>query len=190
MSQICNHCSVILYYVGLELKRCFRLGFHSDYVFSTQNGTFVSSSNSQVKNTTAEIFLLGDSCVLNQRKRILSKIKRSRNYWTDDGTFNESYKIDRDTVAILNPLDEDPLSSKNINESCQYIHSGAHVTGEILSAEIVLRVVSSIEHYNTNDDTMIVDEFPDHNNILHGVLGVDLFDFHNHFYVLSQSTNL
>ena len=80
MSQKCNHCSVIQYYVGLELKRCFRLDFHSDYVFSTQNGTFVSSSNYQVKNASAEIYLLGDSCVLNWRKRIFNKIKRSRNY--------------------------------------------------------------------------------------------------------------
>lgn len=57
---------------------------------------------------------------------------------------------------------------------------------EKICSGIVLKVVSSIKVYNTNNDTMIVDRNLDHNDIGHGVLGVDLFNFHNHLYRLSQ----
>ena len=185
-----NHCSVILYYAGSGLKHSSKLGFHSDCVYSTHNGTFDSSANSQVINTPTVIYSLGDSRFLNWRRRTLSNHNNVRNHWIDDDTFSESFKLDRDTITIVNPLDEDPLSPKNINEQCQYIHGGVNVTGETLCAGIVLRVVSSIELYNTINDTMIVDGSSNHNDIVHGVLGVDLFNFHNRLNRLLNHTNL
>ena len=59
-----------------------------------------------------------------------------------------------------------------------------------MSAGIVLRVVSSVEGYNTNHDTMIVDGSPDDNDIVHGVLGVHLFTFHNDINILLNKTDL
>ena len=190
MTHQFNHCSVILYYAGDGLKKSAKLGFHSDCVYSTQNGTFVSSANSQVINTPTVIYSLGDSRVLNWHRRTLSNDNTVRNHWINDDTFSESFNLDRDTITIVNPLDEDPLSPKNINEQCQYIHGGVNVTGDTLCAGIVLRVVSSLEFYNTINDTMIIDGNSDHNDIVHGVLGVDLFNFHTRLNRLLNNTNL
>ena len=54
----------------------------------------------------------------------------------------------------------------------------------------MLRVVSSLEVYNTINDTMIIDGNSDRNNIIHGVLGVDLFNFHTRLNRLLNNTNL
>ena len=190
MSQLFNHCSVILYYAGKGLKKLSSLGYHSDCVYSTQNGKFVSNSNSQVINTPTVIYSLGDSRTLNYRKRKLINGNNQRNEWLDDAVYRESFHLDRDTITIVNQLDEDPLSPKNNKEQCQYIHGDVKVSGESLSAGIVLRVVSSVEGYNTNHDTMIVDGNPDDNDIVHGVLGVDLFTFHNDINILLNKTDL
>ena len=94
-----NHCSVILYYAGEGLKKSAKLGFHSNCVYSTQNRTFVSSANSQVINTPTVIYSLGDSRVLNWRRRTLSNDNTVRKHWINDDTFSESFNLDRDTIT-------------------------------------------------------------------------------------------
>ena len=59
----------------------------------------------------------------------------------------------------------------------QYIHSGVSVISEKFSAGIVLRVVNTKEKYNMKDDTMVVSNMPHHNEIIHGMLGLNLAIF-------------
>ena len=59
----------------------------------------------------------------------------------------------------------------------QYIHGGVSVTGEKFSAGIVFRVVNTKEKYNLKDDTMVVSDMPHHNEIIHGMLGLNLAMF-------------
>ena len=101
---------------GSGLKHYSKLRFHSDYVYSTQNGKFLSSANSQVINTQTVTYSLGDSRVLNWRRRILSNGNNVMNHWIDDDTFMEPFKLNRDTITLVGSLYEDPLSSKNTNE--------------------------------------------------------------------------
>jgi len=104
MNHKFNHCSVILYYAGSGFNISSKLGgFHSDCVYSTHNGTFVSINNSQVINTPSKIYPLSDSRVLNWRRRTLSNDTNVRNHWIGDDTFREHFKLDQDTITIVNP---------------------------------------------------------------------------------------
>ena len=69
MSNKFDHCSVILYYTGVNLKEKCSLVFYYDCVFSPINGKFVTISNSQVANTSAVIYSIGVSCNLHWKRR-------------------------------------------------------------------------------------------------------------------------
>ena len=82
----------------------------------SNNNSFIKAiatrgANSQVENTPAVIYSIGDTRVLNWKKRNIVKSK-----WSNDSTFSESYDIDSDTITIINQLDENPCSDKNIKE--------------------------------------------------------------------------
>ena len=64
-----NHCSILIYYAGSELKTESTLGMHYSCVYSVNDGSFTKNANSQVENTPAVIYSLGDSRILKWRKR-------------------------------------------------------------------------------------------------------------------------
>ena len=64
-----NHCSILIYYAGSDLKTESTLGMHCDCVYSVKDGSFTKNANSQVENTPAVIYTLGDSRILKWRKR-------------------------------------------------------------------------------------------------------------------------
>ena len=99
--------------------------------------------------------------------------------WKDDESSGTSYQFDSDTATIINPLDEDPLSKKNISEHSQYQHGGVKVNGTKLCFGLVYRVVSSEESYNLENDKMIVDHMYDVHDTVQGIVGYDYVPFHN-----------
>ena len=77
----------------------------------------------------------------------------------------------------MNPLDKNPLSKQNIRNKQQYIYGGVDVTGEKLSVVIVFRVVSTTARYHISGDTISVTNVTQNNQIVHGMLGLDLAKF-------------
>ena len=69
MSKKINHCSVILYYTRVNLKKNFSLGSRSDCIYSPINGKFVTNSNFQMENTPAVIYSTGTSRNLYWKRR-------------------------------------------------------------------------------------------------------------------------
>ena len=63
------HCSILIYYAGSDLKTESTLGMHCDCVYSVKDGSFTKNANSQVENTPAVIYTIGDSRILKWRKR-------------------------------------------------------------------------------------------------------------------------
>ena len=173
LSQKFNHCTVIMYYTGTNLKQSSSLGMHCDCIYSPKDGSFVRKANSQVENTPAVIYSIGDTRVLNWGKRNIVKSK-----WSTDLTFSESYDIDSDTITIINQLDENPCSDKNIKEHAQYQHGGVKVTGEQFTTGLVYRVVNCEKVYNIENDAMVVECMPGVNHIVKGVIGFDYVRFH------------
>ena len=169
---ITNNHTAILFRSGDDLRPRSSLGIHCDCVYSPITGKFVKMANSQVENTPAVIYSLGDDRVLNYKKRRMVNGK-----WLDDASFSTSFTLSNDTVTIINPKDEDPMCPKNIDEHCQYQHGGVSVTGDKLCAGLVFRVVDSEQSYNINNDTMIVDYTPNNNDIVHGIIGFDFCQF-------------
>lgn len=148
---------------------------HTDCVYSPHDGKFKKQSNSQVENTPALIYSVGDERILNFKRRGMSKAGT----WEDDGSFGASYHLNSDTATIINSLDEDPLSYKNVSKHSQYQYGGVKVNGTKLSFGLVFRVVSSEESYNLDTDTMIVEHDYDTNEIVEGIVGYDYVPFHN-----------
>ena len=144
---------------------------HSDCVYSPITGKFVDTANSQVENTPAVIYSLGDNRVLHW-----GEIRLLNGKWCLDPSFSTSYILNSDTVTIINPLDEDPFSPKNVDEYCQYQHGGVKLTGTKLCAGPVFRVVNSEQSYNIENDTMIVDYMSNNSNIVHVIIGFDYLE--------------
>ena len=170
-----NHCTVIIYYAGDNLKKQASLGMHADCVYSPRDGKFKKDSNSQVENTPAIIYSIGDERVLNFKRRGMTKA----GVWEDDDSFGASYHLNSDTATVINPVDENPLSYKNLLKHAQYQHGGVKVNGNKLCFGLVFRVVSSEESYNLDTDTMIVDHLYDTHESVEGVVGYDYVPFHN-----------
>ena len=97
----------------------------------------------------------------------------------DNTSFNTSCNLNSDTVTIINPLDEDPLSKKNIWEHAQYQYGGVNVSGRKLSVGLEFRVVDTEESYNLENDRMIVDHMYENNDVVEGIVGYDYVRYHD-----------
>ena len=94
-----------MYYAGANLKKISSLGMHYAYVYYPTGGSFTRKANSQVENTPAAIYSIGDYRVLNWEKQNIVQ-----SGWSNDTTFSELYDIDSDTSTIINQLDKNPCS--------------------------------------------------------------------------------
>lgn len=171
-----NHCTVLIYYAGLGLKNHSSLGYHTDCVYSPSTGDYVSKLNSQVINTPAVIYSIGDTRLLHWKARKRGYSKSGRTVWENCVTQKMTFQLGSDTLTIINPEDENPCSSKNQRDMRQYMHGGVNVSADKFSVGFVFRVVSDTGMYHKGDDTMIVDNKK--NDVVNGVLGFDMGAFH------------
>ena len=63
-----------MYYAGSNLNKK-KLGMHCDCIYSPIDGIFSRKANSQVENTPAVNYSIGDTRVLNWEKRNIVKSK-------------------------------------------------------------------------------------------------------------------
>ena len=94
------------------------------------------------------------------------------------------FELGTDSLTIIHPNDENPLSDKNKNDMRQYLHGGVNVTGEKFSVGFVFRVVDKTALYQVFDDTMLMDNPNGQSDVVNGVLGVNLPSFHMKLYNL------
>ena len=172
-----NHCTVLIYYAGLGLKDKSSLGYHTDCVYSPVSGEYVSNKNTQLENTPAVIYSVGDERELHWKVRKTALSKSGRNVWVMLQNDKMSFKLGPDTLTVIHPDDENPLSPKNCFDMRQYMHGGVNVSGEKFSVGFVFRVVNKICTYNKKDDTMVVPN--KENAVFNGIVGFDISVFHN-----------
>ena len=177
LSKKFNHCTVLIYYTGIGLKKYTSLGYHTDCVYSPSTGEFVSKSNSQQANTPAVIYSIGDKRRLNWKCRCVGKSTEGKKVWQDKLGKKMSFELESDTLTIINPHDENPLSDKNKHDMRQYMHGGVNVSGQKFSVGFVFRVVNTTAMYQSSDDTMDFENSPGHGDVVNGVLGVNLASF-------------
>ena len=81
------------------------------------------------------------------------------------------------SVTIINPKDEDPLSSQNNTNQTQYLHGGVSVKGCQLSIGLVFRVVDYDATYDDETDRMITNQLHDESKYdkLYDNFDTDLF---------------
>ena len=113
----------------------------------------------------------GTSLNWKQRNSVNSK-------WSNYLTLSESYDFDSDTITIINQLDENPCSDKNIKEHAQYQHGGVNMSGEKFTAGVVYHVVNCDKSYNIGKDAMVVEYMPGVNHIVKEMIGFDYVRFH------------
>ena len=100
-----NHCSILVYYAGAELKSESTLGMYYDCVYSINDGSFTTNANSQVENTPTVIYSLGDSRTLKWRKGYAKQMNRTHKRWVNDENYKVLFTLDSDSVCVFNPLD-------------------------------------------------------------------------------------
>ena len=176
LSKKFNHCTVLLYYAGKGLKDNTSLGFHTDCVYSVNNGEYISKSNSQVPNTPAVIYSIGDTRNLKWQLRKIGISQSGRKVWEKATCSKMMFALRNDTLTIIHPDDENPRSEKNIFDNRQYLHGGVNVRAEKFSIGFVFRVVNRTAEYHGVDDTMVFDN--EVSDTVNGVLGIDLASFH------------
>ena len=171
-----NHCTILIYYAGSGLKGKSSLGYHTDCVYSPVSGEYVSNKNTQVENTPAVIYSIGDVRELHWKVRKAAFSKSGRKVWEMLQCDKMSFKLGPDTLTVIHPDDENPCSPKNCIDMRQYMHGGVNVSGEKFSVGFVFRVVNKICTYNKEDDTMVVPNKA--NDVVNGIVGLDLGAFH------------
>ena len=72
-----------------------------------------------------------------------------------DEVWSASYDLFDGIITVINPKDEDPLSSSNTSDLTQYLHGGVSVKGCQLSVGLVFRVFDYKAAYNESTDRMI-----------------------------------
>ena len=75
-----NHCTILIYYSGTGLKEKSSMGYHTDCVYSPITGKYSLSQNSQVENTPAVIYSIGDTRRLNWKGRTVGYNNGGRKY--------------------------------------------------------------------------------------------------------------
>ena len=94
------------------------------------------------------------------------------------------FELGTDSLTIINPNDENPLSDNNKKDMKQYLHGGVNVTGQKFSVGFVFRVVNKTALYQVFDDTMSIDNTNGQSDVVNGVVGVNLPSFHMKLYNL------
>ena len=89
-----------------------------------------------------------------------------------------SFEIESDTITIIHPHDENPLSENNKQQMSQYMHGGVNVSGEKISVGFVFRVVNETYMHDSIDDIMVYHNFAGHGNIVTGILGIGTVSFY------------
>ena len=171
-----NHCTILIYYSGLGLKNKSSLGYHTDCVYSPATGKYVLNENSQIENTPAVIYSIGDSRNLHWKLRKIGYNKSGRKIWIDSTCPKMCYRLGSDTITVINPNDENPCSINNKDGMKQYMHGGVNVSGEKFSVGFVFRVVNRVGLYHKTDDTLVAENRK--SDVVNGVLGLDLGEFH------------
>ena len=171
-----NHCTILIYYSGQGLKEKSSLGYHTDCIYSPATGKYVYNQNSQVENTPAVIYSVGDSRNLHWKVRKVGISTSGRKIWMDSKCSKMVFKLGSDTMTVINPMDENPCSPDSEHDMRQYLHGGVKVSGEKFSVGFVFRVVNRIELYHKVDDTLVVEN--ENSDIVNGLLGFDLGKFH------------
>ena len=171
-----NHCTILIYYSGLGLKHKSSLGYHTDCVYSPVTGEYVSNLNSQVENTPAVIYSIGDVRHLHWKLRKAENSKYGRKVWVESTCDKMSFKLGSDTLTVIHPDDENPRSAKNKGDMRQYLHGGVNVSGHKFSVGFVFRVVNKIGMYHKTDDTMVVPN--KESDVVNGILGLNIGSFH------------
>ena len=92
--------------------------------YSAANGEYIEKSNSQVANTPAVIYSIGDTRELNWKCRNIVISDSGRYIWKNKVCDKMSFKLGSDTLTILHPDDENPQSLNNINHKRQFLHGG------------------------------------------------------------------
>ena len=182
LTQKFNHCTILLYYAGIELKEKTTLGYHTDCVYSSTTGEYDTKYNSQVANTPAVIYSIGDTRELKWKFRNILISKHGKKTWHEMDCPRMLFKLGADTLTIINPKDENPKHSKNKDDMRQYLHGGVNVSGEKFSVGYVFRVVNRCEMYHKSDDKMVVAN--ETNDVVDGILGFDTASFHKRLHSL------
>ena len=181
-----NHCTVLLYYAGDGLKSSSTLGYHTDCIYSPVNGEYVEKSNSQLANTPAVIYSIGDTRELNWKCRNIVMSDRGRYVWENNVCEKMKFQLRSDTLTIIHPDDENPRSLSNIEGRRQFLHGGVNVSGHKLSVGYVFRIVKNTAMYNKMNDTMIVEN--ECNDVVNGILGLDIGSYHRKLFNLYCNT--
>ena len=148
----------------------------------------MEKSNSQVENTPDVIYSIGYTRKLNWKSRHISRSLNGRNVWVDNTNERLSFSLDSDTVTIINPLDENPLSFKTIQRKSQYLHGCVNVSGVKFRFGLVCRVVKSTCTYNLSDNTMVLNSTNENNDVMNSCLGIDVHSFHSNLSMLYHNT--
>ena len=189
MEEKFNHCTILLYYSGEDLKEKSSLGFHTDCVYNLSDLLYNDFANSQAENTPAVIYSLGDTRELNWRQRVQSVSKSGRKKWITTNNCNVVFALASDTLTIINPLDENPKSLKNRQLKTQYQHGNVNVSGEKFSVALVFRVCKNTGIYWKVDDTQTFEGQRNENgNVIQGCLGFNFSQYHYKLKRLYHST--
>ena len=101
-------------------------------------------------NTSIVVVYLGDTGKFRWKRRMITSkhknnggniIHVTRKVWVNDDNWSTSFDLADDTITVINPGDEDPLSSKNKDAFTQYMHGGVSVLGDRLVIGLVFRNV-------------------------------------------------
>ena len=149
-----NHCTILLYYGGEGLKKESLLPNHCDCTYSTKDGTFLHSANSQVENTPTVVYSVGTKRRLNWCRRRLAKTG-SRNIWESDKEWSSHFDIVSDTISTIHPDDENAKTP--FVDPVQYQHGNVKVGKNEFSIGFVFRIVDSVGEYSLKSDLHYVD---------------------------------
>ena len=170
-----NHCTILTYYANEEKERKSSMGFHSDCIYKTKDGSFDYVRNSQQVNTPTVVLSLGDTRTLKWKRRyLLPKLQDEQgskgsnvNVWQEDSSWDADFELNHNSVTVINPGDENPRSKKNELKRSQYMHGGVSVTGDKLSYGLVFRKVIGRALFDESTHRMVVESDTIHTDYTH-----------------------